>query len=260
MLDAISMNPEAVPNAMYLFPQTFPNGGSAPRVCEFDDFTLRLVKWHPSSHGKTATYSELAASRIAQLFEAPVIRGTIVYVDLQLLPDEISNRISQSFHVGFTYCPGENFREADYGRIENSSVLPAAAVQLAWLQVNDQANHNQYFSALEQVLPDKTTRKMNQFVLIDQAFICGSRDWTKDALDQPNSSYKLPPHLSSRVSMSDVRPVIEAVRAIKEETILSCFGTYPDTWGLSADEVEKAASYIIKRRGFLEDILRESLV
>ena len=67
------------------------NGGSQPRFCDFDDMALRLVKWHPSRHGLTATYSELVASRLAQLIEAPVIRGTIVYVDLQLLPTGVGD-------------------------------------------------------------------------------------------------------------------------------------------------------------------------
>ena len=67
-------------NVMEVLPITLQNGGSKPRVCDFDDKVRRLVKWHPSIHGLTATYSELVASRLGQLINVPVIRGTIVYV------------------------------------------------------------------------------------------------------------------------------------------------------------------------------------
>ena len=69
--------------------------------------------------------------------------------------------------MGFTYAPGQDFSEADYANIQNTPALCAAAVELAWLQIADQENHNQYLYQLEQVLPDKTTRKMNHFVIVD---------------------------------------------------------------------------------------------
>jgi hypothetical protein len=149
----------SVPNATLAFPTALPNGGSQPRVCDFDDLVLRLVKWQPSNHGATATYSELAASRLGQLIEAPVLRALVVYVDMALLPGGLSGRVKQPFHVGFTYSPGQNFTAADYAHIQNRSALPAAAVHLAWLKVGDQESHNQYLFQLEQVLPDKLPEK-----------------------------------------------------------------------------------------------------
>jgi hypothetical protein len=128
---------QSVPNAQCLFPEVFPDGASQPRACDFDDMALRLVKWQPSVHGLTATYSELAASRLGQLIAAPVIRGTIVYVDPTLLSESLAQRLPQPFHVGFTFAPGQNFRETDYTQIKNVARLPAAAVQLAWLQIAD---------------------------------------------------------------------------------------------------------------------------
>jgi hypothetical protein len=89
----------SVPNAILVHPVVLPNGGSRPRVCDFDDMVLRLVKWHPSNHGFTSTYSELAASRLGQLIEAPVIRGSVVYVHTKLLPTDLVVRFTNNVQV-----------------------------------------------------------------------------------------------------------------------------------------------------------------
>lgn len=260
MVGPIQITQQAVPNATLLLPWVPEDGGSQPRVCDFDDMVIRLVKWHPSSHGLTASYSELVASRIAQLTEAPVIRGNIVYVDPVLLPSALRDRVRQPFHVGFTYSPGHNFREADYTGIQNSAALPAAAVHLAWLQVEDQRGHNQYLYQLEQVLPDKTTRRMNHFVSIDQAFLCGTPDWSTASLDRPEASYELPAHLKSRVSMSSVERLIELVRSIDEGTIRSCFDFYPESWSIPPDSVERLTDFVLRRRQHLGAVLRSNLI
>lgn len=235
------------------------NGGSQPRFCDFDDMVLRLVKWHPSRHGLTATYSELVASRLAQLIEAPVIRGTIVYVDLQLLPTGVGDHLTQPFHVGFTYAPGENFREADYAAIENTAALPAAAVHLAWLQMGDQARHNQYLFQPVTVLPDKSTRKMNHFILIDQAKICGTFDWSSDSLGSPDAPYDLPPHMKARVSLDAVEPIIESLKNIDDDLIQSCFQYYPSTWDIESNIVDNLAAHLINRREHLVAVLGSNL-
>lgn len=247
-----------VPNATWVHAYQLPNGGSAPRVCDFDDMVLRVVKWHPSNHGFTSTYSELVASRLGQLIEAPVIRGAVVYVEPDLLPQEVAGRVTQSFHVGFKYSLGRNFSEKDYAKIENTPALPAAAVQLAWLQVADQEHHNQYLYQLEQVLPDKTTRKMNHFILLDQAAICGSHDWRGMTL-KPDDAYNLPPHLKGKVSMDDVEPIVEHLKSIKEEDIKSCFDSHPDSWDITPELVEKVTEFVLSRRDHLNDILRGNL-
>jgi hypothetical protein len=234
------------------------NGGSQPRVCDFDDMVLRLVKWHPSN-GLTSTYSELAASRLGQLIDSPVVRGSVVFVDMGLLPPEFQGRIMQPYHIGFTYAPGQNFSEADYGGIKNTTALPAAVVHLAWLQVGDQETHNQYLYQLEHVLPDRTIRKMNHFILVDLACICGCHDWSQVALNSPNGSYNLPPHLKSRVQMPAVEPLLQRVGAIPEEAIRSCFDSHPEEWGIGDDLVRKVTDYIVERRKYLADILKASL-
>jgi hypothetical protein len=248
-----------VPNATWVHPYSLSNGGSDPRVCDFDDMVQRVVKWHPSNHGFTATYSELISSRLGQLIEAPIVRGTVVYVDRRLLPPEVAGRVGQPYHLGFTYSAGRNFSEADYANIQNPPALPAAAVLLAWLQVADQESHNQYLYQLERVLPDRTTRKMNHFILVDQAAICGTWDW-RDADLQPDAAYDLPPHLKSRVSMDDLEPVVETLSSIEEQDVRTCLDAYPDGWGITPEHVDKITGYLLDRRNHLGDVLRSNLV
>jgi hypothetical protein len=255
----MGLSKHSVPNATFVFPQALPNGGSAPRVCDFDDMVFRLVKWHPSNHGITSTYSELVASRLGQLIDAPVVRGTVVHIDMDLLPPEIAARVTQPFHVGFTYSSGQNFAEADYAGIKNTAALPAAAVLLAWLQVGDQESHNQYLYQLEQVLPDKTTRRMNHFILVDLAAVCGQHDWSNHALDNPGTPHTLPKHMQSRVKMDDVGPVLEVVNGLAEEDIRECCGSYPASWGIGDGLTKKLAKYVLDRRHHLAAILQANL-
>ena len=77
------------------------------------------------------------------------MRGTVVYIDSDLLPQELQDKGAQPFHVGFTHLEGQDFTEADYDAIDNKLSLPRAAVQLAWLQIEDQQGHNQYLYRLK---------------------------------------------------------------------------------------------------------------
>src|SRR5215217_6012202 len=196
-------------------------GGSGAHFCDFDDEVIRLVKWHPSVHGITATYSELVASRLGQLIEAPVVRGMVVHVDPDLLPPGLQDKGAQPFHVGFTHLEGQDFTEADYDAIDNKLSLPRAAVQLAWLQIEDQQGHNQYLYRTEQVLPDNTRRKKSHFIVIDQAAMGGAHDWSGQDL-RPDAAYSLPAPLIRRVSMNDVEPILVHLNSIEEEDIRSC--------------------------------------
>ena len=225
-------------------------------ACELDDNVLRIVKWHPSNHGLTCTYSELVASRLGQLIEAPVVRGTVVYVDNMLLPPDLMNRVNQQFHVGFTYSLGQNFSEQDYQKIQNTASLAAAAVQLAWLQVADQDGHNQFLYQMEKILPDKTTRKMNHFVIIDQAMICNSGDWTQVNLDSTNPSYTLPKHLKSRVRIDDVLRVTDQLSQIDEDAIRKCLEAAPEEWHIPREDILKLGDFLVARRNHLHDIMQ----
>ena len=246
----------SVPNATLMLPAVIADGGSQPRVYDFDDMVIRLVKWQPSAHGLTSAYSELIASRVGQLINAPIARAMVVHIHMALLPPEQRARLAQPFHVGFTYLPGSNFTAQDYARIENTAALPAAALHLAWLQVGDQEGHNQYLNQLEQVLPDNTRRKLNQFSLIDQACLFGSHDWSNAALDQPASPYRMPSHLKAQLSMERLAPVVQQVQSLADCDIRSCFESYPQQWGIDPRLITRAIEYTLKRRDHLADILR----
>lgn len=249
----------SIPNATLVLPTALTDGGSQPRFCDFDDEVIRLIKWHPSGHGFTATYSELVASRLGQLIEAPVVRGTVVYVDPNLLPPEVAGNVSQQFHVGFTYMEGQNFSDADYGKVENQLSLPRAAVQLAWLQMGDQEGHNQYLYRTEQILPDNTRRKKNHFIVIDQAAIYGTHDWSAADL-QPDSAYNLPAPLKNRVAWDSVEPILEELRSIEEGEIRACFNSHPEAWGITDQLVDKVTDFVLERRNHLDDVLRDNLI
>ncbi len=245
-----------MPNARWLLGTPLGEaGGSGARFADFDDEIIRLVKWHPSAHGVTATYSELVASRLGQLIEAPVVRGTVVYVDPELLPPESRGQDPQPFHVGFTHLEGQDFSDADYEAIDNEVALPRAAVQLAWLQIEDQQGHNQYLYRTEQVLPDNTRRKRSEFVIIDQAAMCGSHDWSGQNL-RPDAAYTLPAPLVSKISMDEIEPVLEQLSAVEEDDIRSCFDSRPDSWGITDSLANKATEFVLERREHLEGVLR----
>ena len=132
---------------------------------------------------------------------------------------------------------------------------------MAWLQIADQEgeDHNQYLYQLEQVLPDKTTRKMNHFIIVDQAAICGHHNWSNQSL-QPDADYTLPSHLKAQVDMDAMEPVLDSVMSLGEEEIRSCFGSYPDGWGITDQLAEKAAEFVLERRRHLSDVLQRNLV
>ncbi len=154
---------------------------------------------------------------------------------------------------------GQDFTDADYDAIDNQISLPRAAVQLAWLQIEDQQGHNQFLYRTEQVLPDNTRRKKNQFVVIDQAAICGAHDWSGQDL-RPDAAYTLPAPLSSRISFDDVEPVLAHLASVEEQEIRDCFNSHPDSWGITDPLVEKVTEFALERRQHLGDVLRANLI
>ena len=169
------------------------------------------------------------------------------------------SRLGQPYHVGFTYSPGKNFAEKDYEDIENRNALAAAAVHLSWLQVGDQAGHNQYLFQLEQHLPGGTTRKLKHFLLIDQAHVCGSADWSGASLDKPEAPYDVPAHLKKQVKFADVEPIITRAKEIQCADILACLKSYPDEWCIGEELVDKLGRFLLERRSHLEGLLKASL-
>jgi hypothetical protein len=236
-----------------LLPVTLQDGGSAPKVFDFDDQVVRLVKWQPSSHGLTAMYSALVASRIAQILDAPAVRGCVVWVSASLVPADV--HVAQSFHVGFTYLLGSNFQPSDYASIKNRSALAAAAVHLAWLAIGDQQGHNQYLWNTERILPDGTTRKMNHFFLVDQDAVFGRHDWST-GLASVDEAYVLPTHLRDEVQWKDVEVVIQDVEAISDDELHACFLDYPSDWLIDEQLARAGAQHLAQRRAHLRDVLR----
>jgi hypothetical protein len=237
-----------------MFPAVLPDGGSNPRTYDFDDQVIRVVKWQPSGHGLTSTCSELAASRIGLLYDAPVIRGTVVWIPPEQIPAEAAT--TGCLHVGFTYLSGQNFHASDYPKIKNAHALPAAGVQLAWLRIGDQESHNQILWNTERLLPDRTSRQTNHFILVDQAALFGRHDWSDGDLGEVDAPYSLPGHLVNQLTMDQIEPTLAVIEALSDDDIFECFSDWPDLWGLASELPEKAARYLRDRRHNLADILK----
>ena len=250
------MNRHAVPNATMGLPGRPKNGGSAPRFYRFDDGVTRLIKWHPSRHGAKACYSELVASRLGQLIGAPILRGTVVYVPDERIPDEHrQDGAAAGFHFGTTRMEGDNFLPPQhYQEIENLSQLPLAAVHLAWLAVGDQQTHNQFLQRLE--IDDQGSRKSPRFMLIDMGQMFGDFKWTAGSV-RNHTAYQLPQHMVEKLTADSLAPAIKALRAVDEDAIRSCFADCPEEWDVP--EADKSAGIEVALHGQnqIEGILRD---
>ena len=250
------MNRQEVPNAVVGFPGRPRNGGSRPRFYHFDDDVTRLVKWHPSPHGQKACYNELVASRLGQLIGAPILRGTVVFVSDDIIPDDHRpDGAVAGFHFASTAMDGDNFLPAThYGEIENTSQLPAAAVQLAWLNVGDQMGHNQYLQRREPRMFG--TSRATRFMLIDMGFMFGSPTWNLGSVQHPHASYQLPPHIVDKLTSAKIAPVVSALKAISDGAIRECFTARPAEWAISDEEAAAATTYALRARDGIEQIIR----
>ena len=247
------MNKQSVPNATLGLPGRPVNGGSNPRFYDFDDGVTRLVKWHPSLHGVKACYNELVASRLGQLIGAPILRGGVVFVPDDIIPSD--HRIlgaTAGFHFGVFMMDGTNFVPAKhYADIANASELPFAAVFLAWLAIADQEGHNQF---LQQVEIAGTTTK--RFKLVDMGFMFGSPSWSAPDVGKVHTSYVIPRHLASQLSLTKLKPAMETLKTITEGAIRECFEDYPDDWNISDADRDAAVSRVCAGRDNIDSIIR----
>jgi hypothetical protein len=250
------MNRCSVPNAILGLPGKPANGGSQPRFYEFDDGVTRLVKWSPSPHGAKACFNELVASRLGQLIDAPILRGIVVYVPDEIIPDDHRKEAAKpGFHFGVTRMIGENFvAPGHYTEIDNSSELPAAAVHLAWLDVGDQQGHNQFLQRLERE-EGGVLKKTKHFKLIDMGQMFGNFSWTDASVAVVHAGYQLPTHLVPHLTKAKLGPAIDQLQKISDGDILECFQDCPTTWGISDQEKAAGAKRAIAAKQTIDKII-----
>jgi hypothetical protein len=252
------IHPNWVPNATDVTGIPVTNGGSRPKVCEFDDKVRRIVKWQPSIYGQTATYSELVASRLGQLIDVPVLRGTIVYVEVGLLSASTGTPEKSGFHVGFTHLEGENFTINDFEGLNNRGAIPKAAVFLAWLNMGDHHDRNKYIRQFSREDPEGEIEKLKEFILIDMSEINGLNDWTKCGFSLQERDYPLPRQFRDKIRLEDALVVAEQIYNLEEDDITSCLEYYPDEWEINAEAVKRLAEFLLGRRAHLQGILNRS--
>jgi hypothetical protein len=251
------MNQFAVPNATAGLPGRPANGGSSPRFYDFDDGVARLVKWHPSPHGNKACVNELVACRLGLLIDSPILRGGVVYVPEEIIPADHRPQARAGFHFAVARMQGQNFVPTDhYDEIENTSQLAAAAVHLAWLQVGDQEDHNQFLQRLETgALPPAVAAERRLFRLIDMGFMFGDPGWTAARIAALPDRYGLPRHLADKLTMAQVDAAISELMAVGEDKLRACFQELPDVWNVAQADIDAAAEYVVSVRPRLRDII-----
>jgi len=215
------------------------------------------VKWHPSVHGAKACYNELIASRLGQLIGAPILRGAVVYVPNEIIPDDHrADGAVAGFHFAVTSMDGENFVPAQhYGDIQNASELPRAAVHLGWLAVGDQEGHNQFLQRLEirrEGYPPMTTKR---FKLVDMGQMFGNFNWDAATAGAPHTTYTLPAHLAATLTRAQLAPAMQALQAVDAGAIRDCFMECPDEWNVPAVDKEAGAARCIAAAAQIEQIL-----
>jgi hypothetical protein len=252
------VNRHAVANATLGYPGTPPNGGSQPRFYDFDDGVVRLVKWHPSPHGSKPCLNELVASRLGQLVGAPILRGGVVYVPAEVIPEE--HRVAGAqpgFHFGVARMEGENFVPAShYAEIANASELPFAAVFLTWLAVGDHEGHNQFLQRLEIRDASGQSKTTKRFRLVDMGQAFGDFNWDANKVSTVPASYKLPPHLAAKLNLASLAPAFAELGTIHEADIRACFEDCPQEWEVSSADKQAAVARLLAARQLVEEILR----
>jgi hypothetical protein len=200
----------------------------------------------------------LVASRLGQLIEAPILRGGVVYVaDEVIPPDHRTIGAKPGFHFGVPRMEGENFVPAShYSEIENSAALPFAAVFLTWLAVGDQEGHNQYLQRAEVQDATGQSRTTRRFRLIDMGQMFGDFNWRAETLANAPAGYKLPSHMVSKLTLAQLKPALEQLRAVVPDDIRACFEECPPDWGTPERDKQAAITRLIASRDNVEEILK----
>ncbi|MDQ6942695.1 MAG: hypothetical protein M3169_09310 [Candidatus Eremiobacteraeota bacterium] len=252
------MNRNTVPNATLALPGRPYDGGSRPRFYEFDDGVTRLVKWHPSVHGYTkGCYNELIASRLGRLIDTPLLRGTVVHVgDDVIPPDHRADGVVAGFHFATTRMPGTNFRpvRGHYAGIRNKHELPAAAVHLAWLAVEDSVRN---IFLHHKIVTNRVgaRRRADHFTLIDMGMAFGAHCWSTADIATPHTSYELPRHMLPYLTRANLAPAIARLQALTRTEIGACIIDRPDEWAIAAADVAALEQRLVAGRDTIESIL-----
>lgn len=252
----VKVNRFAVPNATVGLPGKPTNGGSGPRFYDFDDGVVRLVKWHPSYHGARLCYNELVASRLGQLISAPILRGSVVYIPEEIIPQDHLPYAKKGFQFGVTRMDGENFQPAaHYGEIENKAELCRAAVLLAWLSVEDHEGRNQYLQRLDVKLGGTKRRQSKLFRLIDMGFAFADGDWRAETVAGISDAYVLPSHIDVQLRWPEVKAAIDDLKSVSADDIRACLQDFPPDWNVPPADVQALEKRVLEARDLIEDMI-----
>jgi hypothetical protein len=177
-------------------------------------------------------------------------------VEREVIPPEHKAEAAKpGFHFGVTRMPGENFvAPGHYAEIANSSQLPAAAVQLAWLSVGDQQGHNQYLQNVERE-EQGVAKKTKHFKLIDMGQMFGNFTWTAASLANVHTTYQLPAHMIPHLTKVKLQPTFDQLAAVADAMIEECFLDCPETWNVPDADKAAGARYAIQAKKVIADIV-----
>jgi len=264
-LSSKTLNRYTVPNATRLLERA--DGTADPYFCDFDDGVTRIVKWHRRTepfHGAKSCFNELIASRLGQLIDAPVVRGTVVFVS----EDNVPTPQEAGFHFGSVRMTGFDVRHlagqdnhASVGpflnAVANRSQFAATALFLAWLRIQDHVNfgppmtdHASCVFVEEQHYHCPEPVKLYRLIDFDGAF--GTGHWGEQGTDLPDvsSPHVLPPYLRALIDPETLRQEFDKLQRVTEASINACFDDIPNNW-LDLRELEHAKRWTIERASLL---------
>jgi hypothetical protein len=250
-----------------------PRGSSNPIFCEFDDEITRIVRFHRGpkpnrfSHGAKSCFNEFIASRLGELFGAPVTHPAVVCVPQHVIsPAAATTGAISGLHLGSRKMHGIDLssrfdNSADLDTNANSDRLLKAAVLLTWLFIEDHAMYDdekvpQWDNGgfLEYDGSDK------RYVLVDLEHAFGTPEWRKESLCDPRTSFILPNRFATNLANlppEDLQATFNQLASLNAANVISCFQGYPIHW-CSQEERDAAIKWLENRRQHLTAGIRLS--
>jgi len=87
-------------------------------------------------------------------------------------------------------------------------------------------------------------------------FMFTSPSWTAATLAALAMSYSLPAHISDRMTMAELQPVIAKLKALSKMEIEACFNDVPDEWAISTQDRQAAVAQALLAQDKIEEILK----